>query len=172
MIFYNSAFSDSVMKTNTLFVCDICQKKLSTRKTVRMHIQNIHKVDPENPVRYHRVLVSPRVVKNFLNRGSSGQVKAWKSDKVFTIYRTIGEIYHVPLFFFILIFRLDDLVLMGLEILVWIQKYWSQDTKVLVPGYESTGSWIQKYWSRIQPELMPEELKTFLRKMRTKGSLW
>ena len=60
----------------------------------------------------------------------------------------------------------------------WLQNT-GLDTKVLVPGYESTGLWIQKYWSldtkvlvRIQPELMPEELKTFLRKMRTNGSLW
>ena len=47
-----------------------------------MHIQHIHRVDPENPVRYHRVLVSPRVVNNFLNRGTSGQVKVLNSDKV------------------------------------------------------------------------------------------
>ena len=47
-----------------------------------MHIGNIQKVDPENPISYRRVLVSPRVVNDFLNRGKTGQVKVLNSDIV------------------------------------------------------------------------------------------
>ena len=44
---------------------------------------------------------------------------------------------------------------MGFKILVWIRKYWSLDTKVLVPGYKSTGLWIRKYWSLDTKVLVP-----------------
>ena len=72
-------------------------------------------------------------------------------------------------FYFIFIFRLDEFLvfsevfssdLIGLEILVWIQKYWSLDTTVLVPGYKSTGPRIQKYWSLDTKVLVPDTAGT------------
>ena len=62
------------MKTNTLYVCQFCDKKLGSKRTVRVHISNIHKVDPDNPIMYHMILVSPRIVTNLLkNLGNKTQ---------------------------------------------------------------------------------------------------
>ena len=45
----------------SLYVCQFCDKKLGSKRTVRLH-----KVDPDNPIRYHIILVSPRLVTNLL----------------------------------------------------------------------------------------------------------
>ena len=55
------------MKTNQLYVCQFCDKRLGSKRTVRGHISNIHKVDPDTaPLMYHVILVSPKVVNNLL----------------------------------------------------------------------------------------------------------
>ena len=68
------------MKTNILFVCQFCQKKLSSKRTVRMHIKNLHKEDPENPVKYDQILVSPKEVNKLLTAETAGDGKT--SDRV------------------------------------------------------------------------------------------
>ena len=40
-----------------------------------MHISNLHKQDPENPLMYHSILVSPKEVNNLLGRFSQAQTK-------------------------------------------------------------------------------------------------
>lgn len=61
------------MKTNMLFVCEYCDKKLGSKRTVKMHINNLHQQDPENPLMYHSILVSPKDVNNLLGRLSRDQ---------------------------------------------------------------------------------------------------
>ena len=56
------------MKTNTLFVCDYCGKTLSCEKSVRCHISLKHKADPENPLMFHDILVSPTKVDSLLGK--------------------------------------------------------------------------------------------------------
>ena len=62
------------MKTNILFVCQFCQKKLSSNRTVRMHIKNIHREDPENPVKYDQILVSSKEVNALLDKINTSTV--------------------------------------------------------------------------------------------------
>ena len=54
------------MKTNLLWQCLYCEKTLSTKRNVLMHISTIHKVDGNNPVKFRRMLVSPKNVTNIL----------------------------------------------------------------------------------------------------------
>jgi hypothetical protein len=68
------------MKTNILFVCQYCDKKLGSKRTVRMHISNRHNADPDNPVMYEEIFVSPRDVKKLLkglspNPEGEGKIK-------------------------------------------------------------------------------------------------
>ena len=56
------------MKTNILFVCQICEKHLSSKRTVRLHISNLHKADPDNPLMYHSILASPKEVSKLLKK--------------------------------------------------------------------------------------------------------
>ena len=60
------------MKTNRIFVCQYCDKNLSSKRTVKMHITNQHKADPDNPPMYHVRLVSPGEVNKMLNRVNTG----------------------------------------------------------------------------------------------------
>ena len=56
------------MKTNILFVCQFCEKNLSSKRTVRLHILNLHKADPESPLMYHTILASPKEESKHLNK--------------------------------------------------------------------------------------------------------
>ena len=62
------------MKTNKLFVCDYCGKTLSCEKSVRCHISLKHKADPENPLMFHNILVSPTKVDSLLGKIKSKKV--------------------------------------------------------------------------------------------------
>ena len=54
------------MKTNVVWQCQLCDKNLSSKRTVLSHIFKIHDgEDGENPVRYLRILVSPKDIKLF-----------------------------------------------------------------------------------------------------------
>ena len=64
------------MKTNKLFVCDYCGKTLSCEKSVKCHISLKHKVDPENPIMFHDILVSPTQVDSLL-----GKIKSKKGPR-------------------------------------------------------------------------------------------
>ena len=68
-------FSDSVMKTNRLFVCQYRDKNLSSKRTVKMHITSKHNADPDNPQMYHVKLVSPGDVNKLLNRVNTATEK-------------------------------------------------------------------------------------------------
>ena len=54
------------MKTNILWRCQYCDKILGRKRTVLMHISNIHKADGENPVMYSPMTVSPKDVDSLL----------------------------------------------------------------------------------------------------------
>ena len=62
------------MKTNKLFVCDYCGKNLSCEKSVKCHISLKHKADPENPIMFHDILVSPTEVDSLLGKIKSKKV--------------------------------------------------------------------------------------------------
>ena len=58
------------MKTNVLWKCLYCDRNLSAKRNVLMHISTVHKADGENPIMFSRVLVSPKYVSSLL-KGSS-----------------------------------------------------------------------------------------------------
>ena len=54
------------MKTSVLWLCQYCDKKLSSKGTVKGHIIKQHKADPDNPLMFRRVMSSPKVVTSTL----------------------------------------------------------------------------------------------------------
>ena len=80
------------MKTNTLYVCQFCDKKLGSKRTVRLHISNIHKVvDPDNPIMYHMILVSPRIVTNLLKSVVNKTQRTLKVINQDTVLEELGS---------------------------------------------------------------------------------
>ena len=71
------------MRTNKLFVCKYCDKILSCMKSVKCHITMKHKVDPENPIMYHDILVSPTEVDVLLGKktNKSSSITADKDSR-------------------------------------------------------------------------------------------
>ena len=71
------------MRTNKLFVCKYCDKILSCMKSVRCHITMKHRVDPENPIMYHDILVSPTEVDVLLGKktNKSSSITADKDSR-------------------------------------------------------------------------------------------
>ena len=56
-----------------------------------MHISNLHKQDPENPLMYHSILVSPKEVNNLLGRFSQAQTKT-ETPKVMNLDINSGNL--------------------------------------------------------------------------------
>ena len=69
------------MKTNILFVCLYCDKTLGSKRTVRMHITNLHKANPDSPLMFQQILVSPTNVKKILS-GTKPGIKVINADSV------------------------------------------------------------------------------------------
>ena len=68
------------MKTNILWRCQYCDKILGRKRTVLMHISNIHKADGENPVMYSPMTVSPKDVESLLKpKTVKSELKVTKS---------------------------------------------------------------------------------------------
>ena len=65
-----------------MFVCLYCDKTLGSKRTVRMHITNLHKANPDStPLMYQQILVSPTNVKKILSGTKSG-IKVINVDPV------------------------------------------------------------------------------------------
>ena len=61
------------MKTNKLFVCQYCDKTLSCKRSVELHINRKHGAD--TPVMYQEILADPRDVDTLLGKKKAKNVK-------------------------------------------------------------------------------------------------
>ena len=71
------------MKTNILWQCHYCDRMLSTKRSVLMHISTQHGANGENPVMYSKILVSPKDVKSLLlsSKNNPEKVKPVKDNQ-------------------------------------------------------------------------------------------
>ena len=63
---YFKYFNFQIMKTNVFWLCQYCDKKMSSKGTVKGHISKQHKADPDNPLMFRRVMASPKEVTSTL----------------------------------------------------------------------------------------------------------
>ena len=76
------------MKTNMLWQCQYCDRKLRAKRTVLKHISTKHGADGENPVMYSEILVSPKDIKGLVQSSKNNPEKvdpAKDNQEVMTI---------------------------------------------------------------------------------------